>query len=294
MAEFDLETPSAPAPAAAPPAAPPDPTPQDPPVAAAPEEEALPEGAIEQAGQVMVPLAALKDARAQAKDLKTKAQAVEQVQQWYQQVRPYVDFLQSHPDLLTRGNAPAPTPSAPEHDPAAENLARTLDLYTADGRPDAARAQVLMGVVEQLAEKKASAVVQPVQEQTLQQRSLANFHDAANAKAPNGATVSRDILWQVWSQGDPRVLATTQGAAAAWALALGMQAMQPSSPTQTAPTIQVPGGPPLVTEAPGRPGARPLLTDLDQRVMNVRGIDAKKYAEYAKAFKPGEVNTIEE
>ena len=39
---------------------------------------------------------------------------------------------------------------------------------------------------------------------------------------------------------------------------------------------------------------RQPLTDLDQRVINVRGIDAKKYAQYAKAFRPGEANTLEE
>jgi hypothetical protein len=269
---------------------------QAPPVATAPptepEQEDIPDGAIEQGGQVMVPLAALKAEREQVKTLKGKAAQADQMTQWVNQARPYIDFLQANPDLMKQREqtAPVAAPAVPaQEDPAALDLARTLDLYTPEGQPDAKRALKLMNTVETLAERKAQAIVKPVQDQSLQEKALANFHQAASSQLPNGQTVNRDVLWQIWSGGDPRVLSTPQGAAAAVALAYGMQHMQ------QAPAIAPPSQPPVVTESFGSriPGAKPL-TEMDQRVIQIRGMDPKKYAEHAKAFKPGETNTLED
>ena len=272
------------------------PTPAEPAGEAAEPEPEVPEGAIEQGGQVMVPLAALKSEREKVKALKPKADQYEQLAGWVQQAKPYVDFLAAHPELVTRAAAPAAEPTTPAgpapDDTVAEQLAKTLDLYTTEGKPDLSRAKSLIGTVEALAEKKAQALVKPVQDLNVQGRAMAHYHEAVAASAPNGAKVDPAILWQVWQNADPRILATPQGAAAAWALALGMASMQ-AAPTPR--TVAAPGGPPVVTEPPGGSGVRAgVLSDLDQRVVQVRGMDPKKYQEYARAFKPGETNTVEE
>jgi hypothetical protein len=290
MADLEAPTPDPGAPPA-PPSTPEPPAPPPPPPAAPEEPDDIPDGAIEQGGQVMVPLAALKAEREAVKTLKGKASQVEQIQAWYQQSKPYIDFLQANPDVMTRRQdaAPAAPEPQPQEDPELQELARTLDLYTTDGKPDAARAKKLVDMTRKSAREEAQTIVQPVQQQSLQERSVANYHQAAASVAPNGTKVDPNILWNVWSQGNPKDLATPQGAAAAWALALGLQSMQQPQ------TIQPPSQPPVITETPGsRFVNRAPISELDQRVINVRGMDPKKYAEYAKAFRPGEVNTIEE
>lgn len=248
----------------------------------------MPEGAVEQGGQVLVPLKALQEERQAAKALKAKADQYDQVGQWYQQSKPYIDFLQAHPELLTRAT-PAPTQAEPQTDAKFMQLAQTLDLYTPEGKPDAARAKSLADFMRGEAREEAQTLVRPVQAQTLQQQAVSNYHQAVNTPLPNGSKVDPNMLWQIWSQGDPAVLASPQGAAAAVALALGMQSMQQATP------VPAPSGPPVVTEqVGGRFGVPAPLSALDQRVMQVRGIDSKKYAEYAKQFRPGESNTLEE
>jgi hypothetical protein len=292
MADLEAPDSATPNPPAPPVAAPEPPAPVETAPPTEPEQEDIPDGAIEQGGQVMVPLAALKAEREQNKTLKGKAAQADQMTQWVNQARPYIDFLQANPDLMKQRQEPTQAPVAQtpaQDDPAAIDLARTLDLYTPEGQPDAKRALKIMTTVETLAERKAQAIVKPVQDQSLQEKAIANFHQAANSQLPNGQTVDRNVLWQIWSGGDPRVLSTPQGAAAAVALAYGMQHMQ------AAPAIQPPSQPPVVTESFGSriPGAKPL-TEMDQRVIQVRGMDPKKYAEHAKAFKPGETNQLED
>jgi hypothetical protein len=290
MADLEAPSPETPPPAPEPapetPAAPADPPPAE------PDAEDLPEGAVEQAGQVMVPLAALRAERDQVKALKGKATQYDQAAQYLNQVRPYIDFLQANPDLMKRRAEPEPVAAptvAPQDDPAAVELARTLDLYTPEGQPDAKRAARLMTTVETLAERKAQAVVKPVQQQSIQQKALSNYHEAVSSTLPNGTKVDPTVLWNVWNQSDPNHLATPQGAAAAVMMAYAMQHMQQPTP------IPPPSQPPIVTEGTGsRVPNRQPMTEMDQRVANIRGISPQKYAEYAKAFRPGEVNTLED
>lgn len=288
----DLETPAphvetppaAPTAEQTPPAAPP----AEPPA----EADELPEGAIEQAGQVMVPLAALRAERETVRTLKGKAAQYDQAAQYVNQVRPYVEFLQANPDLMTRRHAP-PSQPAPAADPVSdekfEKLAIKFDLYTAEGKPDAGRAKDILDILRGEARAEAQTVMAPVQAQSLQERAIANYHEAVRSQAPNGAKVDPQVLWNVWSKSDPKVVATPEGAAAAWMLAYGMQAAQVQ--TQVTP----PAAPPVFTENSGsRLVNRAPLSELDQRIIQVRGMDPKKYAEHAKSFKAGETNVIED
>lgn len=278
-----------------------------------PPEDELPEGAVEQEnGQVMVPLAALRAEREAAKVLKEKASRADQAWAYAQQVKPYVDFLQANPDLMQRRQAPettrpqpaAPTPEqAQASDAAAEQFARTLDLYTVQGKPDVERAKQVLSAIESRAETKAREAITPFAQMSVQQRAAQNLKDAKEAQL-GGVRANPEILEQIWASTDPRMLATEQGAASAVLLALGLGQLQQQQGQMPPQDQRPPAGmtpapaaptPPVVSEPSGsRSVGRMPLTDLDQRVMRVRGIDAKRYAEIAKAFKPGVSNTLEE
>lgn len=266
------------------------PTPEPAPQAQAPQE---PEG-VEVGGQKLVPLAALQELREQNRQLKEKAQHVDQVSAWYQQNRPYVDFLQANPDLLKPRQA-APEPQkpvqvAPDDDPALVELAKTLDLYTPEGKPDARRASTIRNLVKSEAQTIAQETVKPLAEMTTRERAQVNLREAMQVQMPDGTKPNPMILQQLWQQGDPKVLSTPEGAAAAVAIAIGLGQMG----AQPQHVVQPPAQTPVVTEpAGGRNVNRAPITDFEQRIIQTRGINAQKYGEYTRNFKPGEANALE-
>jgi hypothetical protein len=264
--------------------------------AAAPEPVAAHEpDAVEVAGQRMVPLAALQAAREEARTLKQKAEQVDQVSAWYQANRPYVEFLQNNPDLLKprpAAPAPPPAPTPPEQDETLTQLARTLDLYTPEGKPDATRAAVIRNLVKSEAQTIAQEAVKPLEAMTTRERANANLQYAYSATTPDGHKADPEVLKQIWANGDPKVLSTPEGAAMAVLMAVGMSqfARQPQAPQPAAPNQ-----PPVVTEpVGGRNINRAPISEFEQRIANVRGIAPQKYAELTRDFKPGHVNVLED
>ena len=281
-------------------APPPDPTPAPEPVqpvAAEPVAAAPPADDPEVhdvGGQKMVPYAALRDAREEARALKEKAAQFDQVSSWYAQNRPYVDFLQANPDLLKPRQAPVPeaTPAPPEHDDALVSLARTLDLYTPEGKPDANRAATIRNLVKSEAKTIAQEAVKPLAEMTTRERAQVNYQHALNVTLPNGQKPNPATLAAIWKNGDPNVLSTTDGAAYAVMLAVGAE-MMAAQPQAQPP--QAPAQPPVVTEPAGsRHVNRAPVSEFEQRVMNIRGITPQKYSEYTKDFRAGQSNVLED
>lgn len=282
----------------------PDPTPETPPTAppAEPEPEAPlteaelaeVERTIDVEGVKQVDARALKEARKQARELKQKADQYDQVVGYVNQVRPYIDFLQANPTLMTRTHQetqPTPTTTTQPVDPKAETLAKTLDLYTADGKPDVARAQVIRDMVKAEANEQATAQIRPLEESTTRERSQFMYQRALVTKAPDGRAVNQAVLDALWSRTDPKITSTEEGAAGIVAMALGLSLMQGT--TQPAPTA--PAAPPLHTEPAGsRNTARAPLSALDERIATIRGIDQKTYAERVKGFQSGRPNVLED
>ena len=262
--------------------------------APAPEAEAAPAEpeAVEVGGERMVPLAALISERRAAATLKTKADQFDQMAGWYNEAKPYVDFLKNNPDLLKPREAPAPVaaPPPPEADPALVSLARTLDLYTPEGQPDAKRAQAIREMVKTEAQGIAREAVQPFEQQSIQQRAQTNLRDAMAVEF-NGIKPNQDVLQHIWKTTDPKVLATQQGAAAAVLMALGMGAASPQSPV-AAPVVAPPSTTPILSE-PTRATNRPALSEFEAKVYKLRGIDHAKAAEHLRGFRPGETNALE-
>jgi hypothetical protein len=279
----DLETPE--------PVTPPEPDPTTPPEPPAEPEEA---DAVDVAGQKHVPLSALIEERKQKQTLKAKADQYDQVVGYVNSVKPYIEFLQANPNLMTRAQEAPPTPAATTQpvDPDAEELARTLDLYTADGKPDVVRGQKLLQKIDKAAETRSQAAIKPLQESTTRERSGFMYQRALVTKAPDGRAVDRTVLDAIWSRTDPTITSTEEGAAGIVAMALGLQLMQGG---QAPPVVTPPSTPPLVTEAPGgRTTNRAPLSALDQSIAKLRGLDDKTYAERSRGFQSGRPNVLED
>jgi hypothetical protein len=267
-------------------------TPAPEPAAAAPAApEAVEPGTVEVGGQHMVPLGALLAERRTAATLKQKAEQLDQIAAEWAQLKPYAEFVRANPDLMKPREAPAPAPVQPEQDEQLITLARTLDLYTPEGKPDATRAATIRNLVKSEAQSIAQEAVKPLHEQTTHERAQTNFRNAL-ALDFNGVKPNPQVLQHIWRTTDPKVLATEQGAAAAALMAMGLGAVT-GAPTPAA--VAAPTTIPVVTEpAGGRNVNRPAVSEFEQRVMQVRGLDPKKYAEATRNFRPGEHNTLED
>lgn len=268
-----------------PPVAPPaEPTPP----AAPPAQPEEPE-AVEVGGTKMVPITALHAEREKSKALKDKAQRYDEVAGWVQAVRPEIEYLQQHPEARRGGQAPAPAgPVAP--DPKHVALAQKLDLYTREGLPDVARAAEVMSIIEETSQSIAQRELQPMRQQTARERAVANFQTVSQLKTADGHPINQEALRTIWNNTPAEMLQDPQIAYVYAAAVLGHERLQ-------APAAPAPNAPPLITEAAGNrqtPFDRQPPTDLQQRVMAVRGIDSKRYAELTRDFKPGVSNTLED
>jgi hypothetical protein len=212
------------------------------------------------------------------------------------QNREAVEFVAKNPQLLTRtleSTQPTAVTTTQPVDEGAEELARTLDLYTADGKPDVKRAQKVRQFIKTEASGEAEARVRPLAESTVRERANHNYQRALVTAAPDGRKVDATTLNAIWQRTNPEILATEEGAAGVVAMALGLQVMQGiAGPT---PQHTTPLAPPLVTEAPGgRTVGRNVLNAFDQKIASMRGLDEKTYADRTKGFTPGRPNTLED
>lgn len=240
--------------------------------------------AVEVGGVKYVPLGAVKGERDRRQQAETK---VQEQDRWINENKPYVDFIRNNPQLLQRPAAPEPV--TPSVDPKLEQIARTLDLYTAEGKPDLERAKTFKALVSSEAHDIAQQAIQPYAQQTAQERSSRNFQAALGMKDAQGRSPSEKALRQVWGimpvdqTADPNVagiLALT---------AMGMDAIN------TKPAPAPPAGPPVVTEsAGGHPRTRPGLSPLEQRIAKDKGIKESDWAKHTENFQSGRSHQLED
>lgn len=238
--------------------------------------------AVDVGGEKMVPLSALKQLREELKILKPLAQE-------YAQHKPYVDFLRSHPDLIsTQSRTPIATPqpeASKEPDPSAIELAKTLDLYTADGSPDHVRAGRLMKVVDQIAETKAQKAIQPYADMSAQDKSTVNFQralsvtDQSKTYKPSPETLA--VMWRgmpAEMTADERVATVMAWAAIGHDVLAGKYHRQPEPPERE----------PVVTEsAGGRHVNRPSISEFEQRIAKLRGLKSEDWNKRTEGYRPG-------
>jgi hypothetical protein len=281
---MDLE---APEPVAAPvvePVAPPPPA--DP-------EDAADEGlAIDTPQGKMVPLSALKAVRGENKGLKKEAAKVPQLEQAYRESQPYVEFIKQNPQLLQR---PQPQQAAaPDADPQLVNIAKSLDFYTTDGKPDLDRARVHQNLIRQEAQAIATQIVQPVAMGHWQQAAQQHYTRALQEKLPNGQPLDKnllDVAWVAVQQRNPAALADPNTIRF---ITNNVMAEQMRANPLGFQTVAPPPNPPIVTEGVGRrPATGSGMNDTQRQIVGSK-IDDKKFAELTKTFTPARPNVLEE
>jgi hypothetical protein len=278
----------------------PQPAPQAAP-APAPAEDDEP-GAVEVAGQRMIPLAAVKEARAREKaareELARRDTLVAAIQQNLEAVKPHLQILQQHPDLVARlqsGQVPQasapPVSASTDTDPELVELAQTLDLYTTDAKPDVARAAKLRGQINKTAEQIAQQAVQPIAQSAAYERASRNYQWVLSQKDAAGRSMSehKPMLDQIWSSMPVEYVADPRVAWTAALLAAGNAAMT-QAPAPKAPDA------PLHTEGSGGRAVqtRTTLSALEESIARYRGVSPTTWQENTKGYTPGRPSTLED
>ena len=286
-AVIDPDVPVSPEPA-------PDPAPQE--AVATPQDAAeddIPEAVEFQPGVKYVPVGALKAVREENKALKPLAQRAAELEQQVNEFRPYVDFLRSHPTLLQPQAQQEPVKPSQADDPALVELAKTLDLYTADAKPDTARAAKIRELTRLEAQAVAQQAVAPVQEGAWEQAAAQNLQwmvsqtDAFGRPLEEAAIVAsvRSIYGALPKGEALRVLSDGRVAQLIVNDAVARQSKgKPFTPAPKAPTTD-----PLQVEAAGG-GTGPSVSEDHTRRLGVKHAD---YEATAKKYKPGQSNVIE-
>lgn len=285
---MDLETPDPPPVAAAPVA--------DPPPAPDPVTDPDEAGAVELPTGKMVPLAALKAAREEARAAKETTAQLPQLHQQIAQLTGQVTAFQEVQRTLAQSRAEAfAPPVAATADPDLIDLARSLDYYKSDGTPDLARAQKHAALIQKEATKIAQSMVAPLHAQTARTQSAANYQAALQVKSPQGLAPKPETLQWMWSNLPAEYTADPRVAQALPALAMGLEALQGNG-SKLPPQPPPPANPPLVTEGIGGAPAqrqRPL-SETERGVLAARGIDEKQYTKLTENFRSGRTSTLED
>ena len=257
-------------------------------------EDAEPEVIEIPTGEKLVPLTALENARAKVKDIKAERDALKasadasaakdarllELQQQLEQVTPYAQAYQAA--VEAQRNQPPPKTEPTQAELAKfERVAKSLDFYKADGSGlDLDRAKAHMDLIREEAQEIARAQVEPWQQQTLATQADTMLQRALITKAPDGAQPDPEVLKAVWARLDPKLTATTQGAAQAWSIALGHSVALGKGPKKAEPIPD----PLLVEKAGGKDGGPTFtLTAADKQIARDLGMTEKEYqAEVAK------------
>jgi hypothetical protein len=289
---------------------------QTPPAEAPPapvEEDPEPAGVLtDAAGRKLVPIEALHQTRqelkaakalaAQVEQLREAAAHGEQVEQQLDTLRPLLARLKNRPDIVAAVMAPGPGPAAgpqspyptdpgeailPKHD--AEDLARTLELYTPDGTPDLLRARKLALFMRRTGGEEALRVTAPVSETMAANQAGTLRQQYAQIKDKAGRTVNPQILNQMFQIVPPGLIAQEPNVAGVlYYAAKGYAAHHGLD--EAAPV----GRPPLMSEpSGGRAPAVATLTELDRNLQRAMQVSEKQYTDAGARYKPGAINILE-
>jgi len=269
-------------------------------------DDADPEGTIEGSqGVKFVPLDAVKAERARRKEsdaklkekdtlieqYKAKADQFDQAAQYLDQAKPIIETLKQRPDLVALAKNPPPVkePDGPLTKEEAEQYAKVLDLYTADGKLDIDRAQTAAKLNASLSQRQAAQAVAPFQQREAQQQSEYHRRQILGFKDPQGnALVDPEALNAVWRMVDPSESAKPEVATTLYRLAMGLAVEKglTTKQTKTEPVVHTEsiGG--------GKPGPE-ALNSVGQAFQRASGMPLKDYTALRDTVKVGESNVLE-
>lgn len=265
------------------------------PVQAAPapssEEPAPTDQDVQEAGgdqRVAGLIAALRIERQKARTATERASRVDALEQELAQNRPYVEFVKANPNLL-QPRQPEPPPVPPAADPDAVEVAQLMDFYKSDGSLDVEKGAKHLALMDRRAGRQSQEAVKPYREQSLQERSDANFQRALNVRDAEGNLPSQEAVRSVWNLMPVEDRAKPETAMVMAMLAHGADKLRMKVP------IAAPQSAPVVTESAGGQ-SRPLvsLSALEERILSQRGTSAQAWAEHTKTFQPGRPTVLED
>lgn len=255
----------------------------------------IPDSSAEGGKVKYVPLSALAGARAELQKVKAALETAKAGSARAQQLEQQLTTLQGQVDQLLPiaqayqaavQQAPAqPQEMSADERAELEDLARTMDLWDAQGQPDIAKAQKAAAIFDKRAGRQAQATVAPIHQQTEQSRATYNLQRAMNTDI-NGVKADPDILKGLWARPEMRALAATdEGAKHLLVQAVGMTVVAgkgtPKAQARTAAgqftaTTEIP--PPLHTEkAGGKDVAAVPLTESEKQVAKDLGLTDAEY-----------------
>lgn len=231
------------------------------------------------------------------KELEEKAAQADQAAEVARQWQAYAQSLATRqPDPAQAGVKPDPRQAEREQarQRQAEEVAKTLDLYTSDGKPDVERGLRFLSISEAMAREQSESVARPLRQEMSMERSRANRAALASRLQRQGAAVDTAIFDQLWNHLTPELTANQEVAAVAAAAALGWPLLfggqAPPAVQQAAAAAPVAARPsPVVPTEPVRQTVTPppRLTGLAARAARDTGMTD---AEVEKRFgRPGVV-----
>jgi hypothetical protein len=241
-------------------------------------------------GEKLVPLSALEAVREKAKTLRAELETLKteagksaekdariaELTGQLQQVLPLAQAYQAAVQAQQQ-RPPAPAEPTPAQTAKLETVARQLDFYTADGKLDLTRAQAHLDLLRAEAAEIARQQVEPFQQQTTADKSAFNLQRALITKGEGNVQPDPEILRMVWARLDPSLTARDEGAAQAFAAALGYSAalgrLKGVKAGEAIPD-------PLVTERAGGKDmpSEVVLRESDRRTARDLGLTDKEYA----------------
>lgn len=266
--------------------------PPEPPPAPADPADQEPEGAVEVAGQKMVPVGVVVGERkrmreqheremAPIRERLTRAQDIEQrLDEWNAQQR-----------LAPPAPPAADDPIAKVSNEDAERVAKRYELYTPTGL-DLPRAKQIIAETRaetrRIAEEAAAQAMAPVLQQTAADASKHNFVAMATQRGLDGqALVDPRVLAELWAGFPPELTANPQVAQVILNAAIG-EGVRTRRP-QPSP----PGREPLITESAGGPRAAYTMSNVEKKVAQSVGVSASDWEKRAKIYQPGVPNALE-
>lgn len=246
-----------------------------------------------------VPAAALAGARRELKELKAERDEAKAGSAKAERLEQQIADLQAQfNQILPQAQAYQAAIASQQHQPAVEDdadaieLAQTLDLYTADGKPDVVKARKMQAIVARTAGQQADARVAPIQQRDTANASKYNLQRALNTDI-GGEKPDEGILRALWSQLDPSVTANEEQAKLLVIQALGLTRVQGAKGRARTATGQFTQAtekaseaipPPLVTEkAGGRDTPQsPAMSEMEQKMAKDMGLTNQQYLERAR------------
>jgi len=224
----------------------------------------------------MVPLEQLQKERSRRQEAEKYRETVQPVMVHLRQLQ------QQNPALieaLRTGQLPTaepvPAPNAPN--PQLEQMAKTLELYTADGKPDVGRATVLAEMIDAQATARTDQMIKervdPLAAQTASGQSAANYQRLLQTRLPDGSQVDKEIFDHWWNALGAQHTQDPTVAATAVLQAIGQQVLA-GKPFKKAPPAP---GVPLVTDAAGGRGGPVRLSAAQERIAKEIGVTPEQF-----------------